>query len=122
MKKKLIIATIAAFAIGMLTCHCLLAAGAPNREPSKNYGGKTNFGNLGLTGTNITGVPAYIELSYPDATGNNQLAYIWVGPTGNLMIASGVIMEANTSFPDVTTWGSDGAVALNETIVGDQTR
>ena len=118
MKKKLLIAGVIAFAIGLLTYHCLLAAGAPNREP-KDYSGKSNFGNIAATGLNVTGIPGYLELTWTNSSGTVYQSYLWVDSTGDLRIASSVTMAAYTSFPDVTSWEVGGVGSMG-TVVGSQ--
>jgi len=74
------------------------------REPAYNYEGKTNYIDLSVGGFNTDGNPGYIEFVAMSAAGETIYYYLWVEAdtdgTGNLMLASGVIMRAfTTSFP-----------------------
>ena len=63
--------------------------------------GKTSFTNLAATGLDVSGVPGYLELT----NGDGEVFYIYVDPSGILMIASAVQVGLLSS-PQTSTWQS----------------
>lgn len=101
---------------------------AQARNPAYNLEGKTNFANLGLSGTGNTGNPGYIELrAIPDNAANSTDAketyYLWVSESGRLCMASYTTISTYASFP-TGDWRSGTYNGVTSTwpctVVGDR--
>ena len=79
------------------------------RQPTSSEG-KTGFTNIAVRGLNLTGVPAYFEMT----AGDGDVFYLYVGSDGKLRIASEGLVGTGAS-PSIVAWED-----ASGTVVGDQ--
>jgi len=85
------------------------------RNPTYNYEGKSNYGNLSVNGLDVTGNPGYIELY--DAV-KDEPYYLYVA-SGVLCITSSTSIREIASFP-TGSWGQYRIAIASSTAVGTQ--
>ncbi len=102
------------FIIMLALAPACFAQVARNASPSTvSYEAKTNLGNLGIQGLDVTGNPAYFEMRSTDAAASPY--YLWINSAGNLCLASHGTIGVYASFP-TGSWDSH----MGCTVVGGQ--
>lgn len=88
------------------------------KEVQYNLENQTNFGTIGVTGSDTTGNPGYVSFIAPNYAGTDFTYYLWVNGGGKLCMASYPTISAYSSFPS-GNWNNQ-IPGMGCTVVGSQ--